>query len=389
MNQFEQSNQFAQPQNFVTSPHHSAAKVIEVEITDEPVIVRQRNQIIRDAPRYVVTAGDLLTPTKKLQLQAFSGSAMGGMWFDGEEIPSLWRTQGFVLRGRITPLLKRPQRAFSHEEIHVKKTGDKIEEVQQAREVPGVFRPSYPYDSMISLIAFAGRKGLVAVEELEGIDYGSGIIQQIQEFITPDARDFLTGQKKLPLLLDEFERYIDARRAATSETLIRAVCEAFLRSAQAFRKYANEIIDFNRLGYDRGVSPSGFRQRITEVARLYAAQLGRRVDPQDSQQIIVQSSPAALKSEAELELERKRLELEERRLAVEEARLGLRPAAPVDQQTRTETAAPVETPAPVEPAAVEEVSIDVGDEIAEIVGAQEMAAAPVEEKPKGKKKNDK
>lgn len=318
--------------NVPTAP--VAPKKVSIEIDEQPE-VKPRNTINRDAPRYVILFGDYMLPTKKRDMQIFDGIHLGGTWFDVGQVPALWRTQGFIFRGKITPLLKKSFKMGADEREVAENKGDQavIVDANGETNIPGHFRTVFPYDSLQSVQALGRISGIVEIEELHKVDYNSGIIQEIQDFIIPGWNDILAGAKPFPFVLNDAIALIESRKRATSETLIRAICDRYLESADVFRVWANSEIDRNKMGYDKGVNEQGHRQPITELAQMLAEQIGRRIDT--TQPIVVQAG-APQTAPADRDLEERRI------AAMEEAnrlkRLELEGGAPLDRNTATSVA---------------------------------------------------
>lgn len=303
--------------------------------------IAPKNAIKRDIPRYTILAGDLLIESKKRSFQMFADIELGGNWYPLRQIPCLYPFQGFVTRGRITPLLKTTQKAQGAEQIVAEKKGDGavVGEGENERPLNGVFRPVFPYDSMLSLQSIGGNSGVVFVPELEGIEWNSGIVQQIQNFILDG---WGSPGFALPTLLSEFESIIEKRSRNTGESLIKAVCARYIESANTFRVFANAEIDKNLLSVDQNrVQQSGHHQPITEQSRLYAAQLGRSLDADRT--VVVQAQGTQV-SDADRDLRERELAVRERELALKEQELngGKPPVGAAAPQAAVETSdAPV------------------------------------------------
>src|SRR5688572_7244183 len=90
----------------------------------ESVTTRPMLGVNRDAIRYVVMAGDLMPPATKRNFKDLPGAHLGGQHFSLSEIPALWKFQGFITRGRITPLMKNAVKAGSSEKISQERAKD-------------------------------------------------------------------------------------------------------------------------------------------------------------------------------------------------------------------------------------------------------------------------
>jgi hypothetical protein len=298
--------------------------------------LKPRNEIRRDVPRYIVQAGDLLPPSTKRNWKLMQGFQLGGQWFDQTDIPCLWKFQGFITRGRITPLIKRPVMCFQAEE-KAKKKAEEIAEVAaatgQPQAVPEVYRMSFPWDSLQSLLSeFNAVKGVTEVTVLEAVEWETGIVQEIQKFFFPNWEEIIAARAEMPFTVSDFRTHIKSRIAGTNEDTLISVGEAYLESAEKFEMFARQVVQHAREAVGRGMNEQGWAAVFSPFQQHLADQIG--VTLENKPTVIVQQQGQAQPAVAVATngLSPKELELKEREInAIEEANrlkaaeLGLTP----------------------------------------------------------------
>lgn len=258
--------------------------------------------IPRDVTRYVVMAGDLLPASTKRNFKDLPAVHLGGMHFSEQDVPGLWKFKGFLTRGRITPLIKNSVLAHATDPITRKTEGSQAQ--------PQKYRMAYPWDSLLTLRSpHIDRKGPVEVEALIGVEWDTNIVQELQGVIFPDWDLIRDGKKEMPLTVSEFCRYIESRKNATADTIVHAVADAFLISADKFRIYAGQVLDQAQDAVKRGMNDLGYSAVYKEYHRLLAAQIERNLE--NAPTVIVQggTSPVSTASMSEVELDLKRREI--------------------------------------------------------------------------------
>lgn len=256
---------------------------IPMEHEGDVVRLRPQNRIQRDIPRYVVLAGDLLPDLTKRNWREFQGVQLGGAWYDLTQVPALWRFNGFITRGRLTPLIKRPIQALADESIARKKKEEIAEVIgtggQVTEEMQRAFRYAYPWDSLQTLLSpHIQRKGLVHVGVLDGVAWETGEVQEVQKFFFPSWEALTRGEASLSILIEDFIKHIESRRSQTDDLSLHSVADAYLESAEVFTQYAKAIADQSKRAYVRGVNELGYMSPITPLARHLAKQVGVTID---------------------------------------------------------------------------------------------------------------
>ena len=353
-NQFEQFNQVGNPATIgVLGIAPTAAPVQAGEVT-EVTSLRPQNLINRDATRYVVMAGDLMTEAVKQNFKSIEGGQLGGAWFPVTEIPCLWRFHGLVSRGRITPVTNKPVQAWQDETIAKKKSTD-IAEIRMSEGLkpanapmfdnvgnrlnytPNVYRTEFAYDSLRSILdadrSPYANQGFVEVAALEGVDWAAQTVQDIQRFLFKNWDALVAGTEKMPFLLREFVAHIQTRRRATNETAIINVADAFLESADKFRGYAERTVETAKRLAARSVNDKGFATEISLYARFLAAQceieveapsVARTISMMGTQPVAPVTGKETMSAE-EMSLKERELALREEELLIEKIKLGLAP----------------------------------------------------------------
>jgi len=339
--QFNQFNPVGTPPPVNTHPNNATTKnPIQGAEVSQVTTLRPQTAIVRDTPRYVVMAGDLMTDSVKDNFKAIQGTHLGGQWFSTTEIPCLWKFSGFVHRGRITPLIKKPVQAWQDESISKRKSTD-IAEIRQpdgsmlSAGVESVYRPEYPYDSLQSILSERSPhfdNGFTEVTALEGIEWDIGTVQDIQQYFFKNWEALESGAERLPFLLREFEALIRGKRNETREPALVEVAEAFLESAGKFRAYAARIVTVSKNLADRSVNDRGYASEVSSYARFLAAQIEMDVEAPSiaktismmntNQQQPAQVQPTGM-SEKELELKERELNLREQELRFKMHELGM------------------------------------------------------------------
>jgi hypothetical protein len=304
-----------------------------MEIGDT-VTLRPRNNIRRDVPRYIVQAGDLLPPATKRSFAGIQGVHLGGEWHDLVSMPCLWKFQGFITRGRITPLIKKPVMAFAAEEIVRKReqeVAEIIEKTGQKVELPAVYRTVFPWDTLRSLMAeHSSIQGVTEVTALEAIDWDTGVVQEIQTFFFPNWEDLVAGRDEMPFLLKDFRAHIRSRQELTGDDTIKAVADAYLESCDKFEVYANQVVQSSKEAVRRGMNDLGWAATHQPFHIHLAAQIG--VTLESSPTVIVNNqgqSPAVEggMSAAEIEIKKREIAAQEEANRLKRIELGLEPAS--------------------------------------------------------------
>lgn len=294
----------------------------------ESVKLKPKFEISRDATRYVVQAGDLLPDATKRNWKGLQGYQIGGMHFDLTEIPCLWKFSGFITRGRITPLIKKPVIAFQAEGI-VKKKAEQVAEILDrggiVTESTEVRRMAYPWDSLRSLLAEHNvRKGIVEITALEGVEWDLRIAQELQLYFFPNWAEIEAGRAAIPFTVREFIAHIESRLGGSHDTAIQAVGAAYLESASRFKVYAEEVVQKTKDLAQRGALESGYVMTVSALARHLAAQVEMSVEAK--QTVVFQGAGTAASagvSDAEIALRNREMAIEEEKLRIERIKLGI------------------------------------------------------------------
>lgn len=323
--------------------------------------LKPTHAINRDTPRYVLTVGDHLPPVTKRNFRGILGSQLGGQVFDLIEVPCLWKFSGFVTRGRLTPLIKKPVMAFQAEEI-VKKKAKEIAEVTLATGVvqamPEVYRMSFPWDSLQTLLTdHLSKKGIVEVTALEGIDWDLRVVQEIQSFFFPNWDELEAGTAELPFMVKDFVAHIESRKRSTDEDTLISVADAYLESADKFQAYAIEVVQTAKESVKRGMNDRGWSAVVGPYAAHLAAQIG--VNIETNQTVVVQQNGSASVATSPEENDYRRREIE----AMEESnRLrALEFGAKTAPQPTPEISNPTESAESVDDVVTAPVELKVGD----------------------------
>lgn len=313
-----------------------------MEVTQN-VSTRPKAGVDRSAVRYVIQAGDLMPPSTKKNFKAIPGSHLGGQHFSVIQIPGLWRFQGFVSRGRITPLEKKQVIAHMSEKnaVEARKSTDEsvISEDGVVKVLPEVRRTAFPYDSLISLQSpHIQAKGLMHASSLDAIDWDTNIVNDIQFAIFPDWNLIEAGKKQLPATVKEFTAYIQNVAAKTSEQAVIDVCSAFLESAQIFENYARGIITKARESVRKGMYESGFAHTYHEFHYHIATQIGEDLESTAKITMPVSSAPQApAMSDEALDLERRKVAALERQNEIEAQKLAASEVKNADEAAKAKT----------------------------------------------------
>lgn len=254
----------------------------------EPPQQRRDNE----EPRYVTFLGNLTIPEA---IQDCPWMKFGGLQITN---PCLRFVKHFLLKGRITPVLK---------DTHNWVTVDYWEKATAKdasyflRQVPKGYIPPdrdefgnrSPIPPMMGKIAFPGdqmdaivngpaarlrgvRRGVVELKTLKGQPYNP---EPLEDGVVQDAaiwriqKTILPSYPLLPILLDDIERMLDA---ATIHTSLRSVTDEMAASLNQFRDYARSTIEQTHYNMrESGVkSESGYIPRYTELDFVLLEQLG-------------------------------------------------------------------------------------------------------------------
>jgi hypothetical protein len=313
---------------------------------------RPKSGIVRDAPRYVVLAGDYMPPDTKRNFKDIPGSHIGGMHFQVNKFPGLWKFQGFVTRARITPLLKKEVKAGASERKAVEAAKQDTEAfinetTGEIKTLPDVFRTVFPWDTFLSLQAeHVKRKGIVGIPELEGIDWDTGIARDIQFAIFPNWKEIEAGQAELPFAVSEFQNLINRRYNEISDDTVKACCKALIESADIFTSNVKTIIGGARESVRKGMYESGFAHIYHPYHYHLAAQIGEDLEATAK---IVGSVPQASASPAAPAMSQEMIDLETRRVAALERQNELLERQ-LEQSSQPATAAATSAPVQTEDA---------------------------------------
>lgn len=295
------------------------------------VNLRSRKEIRRDVERYIVLAGDLMDTATNRNWKGLQGYQLGGKWFDLTEVPCLWKFQGFVTRGRITPLIKTAVMAYQAEEI-VKKKAEEVAEVRnetgEMTEMPNVYRNAWPYDSLQSIAGSVyGGQGFVEIPVLEGISWEEQVAQKYQKFFFQDWDAILANTAQLPFKLDDFAAHIERRMKSSSDDIIMAIGDAYLESVDKTKIYMGEVVNLAKNANSRGMNDKGYLAPISGLAKHYAAQLGISIEKDAQQTVVVQGSGTQTGND---ELELRKIAAQEEANRLKAIELGLDVKQPIE-----------------------------------------------------------
>lgn len=298
----------------------------------------------REAVRYVVMAGDLMMPETKRNMRSLPGVHIGGHLFSVTDFPGLWKSHGMIHRGRIVPILKKAVMK-AHNEL------TDAEEAMMTRQesaagasngqavqltAPSVIR--YPLDTLMSLRqTIYAKRGIEEVEELTGVEWETGLAQEIQLKIFPNWPDIEANKASLPFTVREFTDYINEQKAKATDAVIKAICDTFLTSAEKFKLFATEQVENVKAKVARGVNAKGYSDLIYPYHRHLAAQIEVSLEKDTIVQVQTNGSQPAGASEAEIELKRRQIEAMEKANELKERELAL---AVGQNDTKAETPTP-------------------------------------------------
>lgn len=301
----------------------TAVRQDSIAYNNAVVSVKPRNDIRKDAPRYVGNLGDFIEPKDKLALASI-GSRSGGLRIgpsETEGCPTMWRTNYIIRRACFTPLelwtvlAKADIKNKDIEQNQIVIEGDAAATAALAKERN---RTVYPGDDMQLLLDDSYRaQGIVEFTSLRDVIWTDGIAQKLNQRFFPDLPKWLIGEEAFPELLSDYETYI---RAATVDSDQTAELQSqWLESGRLFRVYADRQIETNRSRIEatRAVDMGGFSYKWEERTRLFARQLGRTLEKEDDirETVTVRGEDADMKRR-EVEAREKANEIELEKLAL-------------------------------------------------------------------------
>jgi hypothetical protein len=300
----------------------------------------------KEATRYVACLGDFITPSDKIQLASL-GSRSGGLRLgasDTEGCPTMFRTDYIIRRGCFTPLEKTVITARTDERnINHKPIGEK-------QALPG---------NDIALIQDDGyrEQGVVEITALRDKEWVTGAAMELNQHFFPDLVSWLKGDKPFPVLLEDYEAFIN--NARIDEDAHATTQQELLTAARMFRSYGLGQIATNRARIEatKSIDMAGFTIRWSDRTRLFAAQLGVTLEDEREMKNTTVTNTDSVEM---IDLKKRELELKERELALKERELGI---APTQEPHATRTYEVAETPATTDDVALAEALAPVVDEI--------------------------
>lgn len=340
--------------------------------------MKPKQLIRRDVPRYVVLAGDLMPDGTKRNFRTFQGYQVGGQFFDLIDVPCLWKFSGFLTRGRITPLIKRPVMKFQNEiadEIAKHKQADDYAEVigpnGEIQQQVTPYRTEFPWDSLQTLLAQHNTMmGITEVEALEGIDWDLRVVQTIQDFYFPQWEQILLGKSKMPFKLKDFVAHIEARKSLAAQAdaqmdIVESVGDAYLESAEKFGIYAKDAVDKAKELFARGTNDKGFLAPISAYAQHLAAQLGINLE-RETQIIVPAQQMQPVTSDEDRDLERRKVAAMEEANRIAALQLGGVAAIKDEPKTAQTVSAPAGESMEVDGPETEDVAIEEPEDDADV-----------------------
>src|SRR5687768_14683223 len=220
-----------------------------------------------EAVRHVFLAADLLDPQRSRDV---------GLKYGGEEVDSrcLRRTAGKVPRCVITPL----ELSVEYMPIDLFPTGmeqfalkPKLTQDEEDLSRAKIFKPLfgfpyYPGHQIVDVTSLTtGRKGIVEVENLRGVDYGKDV-EALQNLFFP--ADFA-----LPIELAKTSEHIERVADSVADADAKDAANFFLMSCDHARDFMLEKVSIANTQLDERVTGT-FVHRLTPKIRNYMAQLG-------------------------------------------------------------------------------------------------------------------
>jgi len=245
----------------------------------EEGIIERRDQVRRDATRWVFSAGDFIEPLHKIQLKSL-GVRSGGLRLghsDTEGCPSMWRTNYVIRRGLFTPLETTATTVRATDAPP--KAGDMPRYIDNSVSIRGAaaqpVRSIYPADDLATLTSDSYREmGIVEIPVLAGVEWDAGVAQTLNKRFFPELDRWLSGEADFPTKLADYEDLIKALNPESETEMVAQ--EQMLESARQFRSYALNVIEYNRSRIEatRSIDMGGYSFHWSNRAKLFADQLG-------------------------------------------------------------------------------------------------------------------
>lgn len=247
------------------------------------------DEIALELTRHLFLAGDLLDPARTRDI---------GLKHGGEELPNrcLRRTSGLLPRCEITPLEfwgePLPLELFPDGVRPYKLKGMDTPDVKfnptgafdpRLRDKPLFFMPLFPGELIVDAMGIASgeRRGIVEIEVLRGIEYGSADREFQSLFFGPEYRVPI----ELRLVRDHIEQVGDS----VLDPDAKSVANNMLESCDQFREYIEERVSLANTQLDQRVAFQ-HTYRLTPKLRHWMAQL--ELKPRTSAIDVVQTKVA-------------------------------------------------------------------------------------------------
>lgn len=247
------------------------------------------DEIALEAPRALFLAADLLDPARSRDI---------GLEGGGEELPNrcLRRTGGLLPRCSITPLEfwgePLPLELFPDGVRPYKLKGAPDEAMNfnpngafdsRLRGKPLFFMPLFPGELIVDALGIASgeRRGVVEINVLKGVNYGSEY-DELQAFFFP--ADYIK-----PIELAKIRQNIERRAESVADPDIRSAATDMLLSCDQSQEYMEQIVSIASTQLNQRVAHN-YTYRLYPKIRHFMAQLGLK--PRENTMEVVQDQVA-------------------------------------------------------------------------------------------------
>ena len=236
------------PYNTTTQGLGTAPAIVSnkslLELSDEHIIEINNDEINREATRYLVFVGDLISAPQKRER---TDLVMGGEYF-GTHFKTLVKSRGLLRRCQITPM----EKAYDH--ISPAMMGDNptnltVSGVTGTPQNPLNSIPVMPGDEIRGIVAMDrnhqfGSKGIIEVESLRGIDARDFQRSGLQQEIIPNWDNIMLGVEALPITLRELRTNLNARRDEVSIDA-KSIIDVYLDSCERWMLWGKDYLKFS------------------------------------------------------------------------------------------------------------------------------------------------
>jgi len=252
----------------------ATAPAFSMELGDVVPRAVNPHDINREATRYLVFVGDLITaPQKRERKDLISG----GEYYGGH-FKTLLRSKGLLRKCQITPL------EVAYDFISSQVLGDNPTRLvianQQGDPRTGTQLnsiPVMPGDEIKGILAMDrnhsfGSKGVMEIESLQGVDYADFVNSGLQKDIFPNWDQIMLGVEALPVKLSEIVAGLNERRQNASADA-KSIIDVYLESASRFRIWGTDYCKFSSQLVRQPLNAQGFAHTYSALAESLFDQL--------------------------------------------------------------------------------------------------------------------